>query len=172
MTGAVNRDRVGVGDRTANADVKYKGRPLSDGACLVRLSSSGRPPVRAAAHEESRYLATRGDTLSNRASAYGSRPPRSFPQEAVLLPFRTMLPLEEMNRAGAVSVPGIGSDLNAPPKAGVGVQRPGQRPLAGAGAASGTASGTVNRGSVHVSEPRPFPGPRQRRPPEPMVTRT
>ncbi len=39
----------------------------------------------------------------------------------VFPPLQTMLPLEEMHRAGAISTPGIGADLNAPPKAGVGI---------------------------------------------------
>ena len=84
------------------------------------FSSSGRPLANGAAAKK----ALPGNARrAHRQSSLGRcrRPSRSFPQEAALPPLRTMLPLEEMHRAGAICTPGIGADLNALPKAGVGI---------------------------------------------------
>ncbi len=88
-----------------------------------------------------------GAVASNRVSAEGSRPSRSFSSRGDVLPIQTLIPLE----GNAPS----GSAPRALPKAGVGEQGPGQRQMAATGA--GTAISVRIRVRDRVGDPRPGP---------------
>ncbi len=120
-----NRVHVRVSARTAYADEQNQGRTRRQiGACRVRPLFTGQNSQLSRRCEEGRHRATLGAAVSNRVSADAVGRRGRFPEGRPPPQPEKCCPLREMHRAGAIGGPGIGSDLNAPPKAGDENQNP------------------------------------------------
>lgn len=104
-----------------------------------------------------------GERAGKRVFSLSRRPPRSFPQWAILFPIRKTLPIEEMHRAGAISSRVADGGPKALPKAGaesrsrdsdcVSKRLQGHRQMAGSGSAVGTTESFFENDDRSVAAP-------------------
>ena len=131
VAGARTVGRSRDSPQAANADEQPKERPKPPtGVSLFSQCSRADDPIQLSMWTLGTAIPLRRARLRSSLSRH-RRPPRSFPQEASLLPLRTMWPLEEMHRAGGPEV----------------------LPKAGAGFQAGTGTGDGNRAGAATAQP-------------------